>query len=139
VVVDTKEAAVVATGEVEAEVVDIKEVVGTKEVVVVVATVVEGTTSDELPLPETTTDEMAVIPVDILLDETTTEGMNLEGTITDEMIDLPGETMTEIGVLLEGTTEIGTMTGNDPSEHLPLKAMVETRKYHARPGDVLVY
>ena len=103
--------------------------------VVVVATVVEGIMSDELPLLEITTDEVATL-VDTLHDETTTVGMNLEGTTIDVMIDLPGETMTETGVLHEGkqgTTEIDTMTEIDPSE-LPLpKQTVETRKYHASP------
>jgi hypothetical protein len=71
--------------------------------------VVEGTMSDELPLPVITTDEV-VIPVDTLLEGTTTEGMNLEGMIIDVMIDPPGETMTETGVLPEGMTGIGSMT-----------------------------
>ena len=63
-------------------------------------------------------------------DERNTEGMNLEGTITDGTIDPLGETMTVIGVLLEGTTEIGSMTETDLNEPLPPKPMDETRKYH---------
>jgi hypothetical protein len=123
VVVDTREVAV-AIKEEEEDTVVVEE--DTKEAEV---TVVEGITSDELLLPETTTDEVE-IPVDTLLDERSTEGMNPEGTITDGTIDLLGETMTVIGVLLEGTTEIGSMTETDLNEPLPPKATDETRKYH---------
>jgi len=112
-VVDTRAVVVVDTKEVEAEV-----------------TVVEGITSDELLLPETTTDEVETL-VDTLLDERNTEGMNPEGTITDGMIDLLGETMTVTGVLLEGMTEIGSTTETDQNEHLPPRLMDETRKYHS--------
>jgi hypothetical protein len=128
VVVDTRVAAAAATKEEveeEEEATAVEE--DTKEVEVE-ATVVEGITSDELLLPETTTDEVE-IPVDTLLDERSTEGMNPEGMITDGTIDLLGETMTVIGVLLEGTTEIGSMTETDRNEPLPPKPMDETRKY----------
>jgi hypothetical protein len=118
VVVDTREVVVVATKEEEVEVTAVAEV-DTKGVEAEV-TVVEETTTDEVE-----------IPVDTLLDERSTEGMNLEGTITDGTIDPPGETMTVIGVPLEGTTERGTMTETDRNEHLPLKPMDETRKYHS--------
>jgi hypothetical protein len=128
VVVDTREVVVVATKEEVVEATVVAEVA--TKVVVAEVTVVEGITSDELPLPETTTDEVEIL-VDILLDERSTEGMNLEGTITDGTIDPPGETMTVIGVPLEGTTERGTMTETDRNEHLPLKPMDETRKYHS--------
>jgi hypothetical protein len=111
-------------------------VVDTKEVEAEV-TVVEGITSDELLLPETTTDEVE-IPVDTLLDERSTEGMNPEGTITDGTIDLLGETMTVIGVLLEGTTEIGSMTETDLNEHLPPKPMDETREYQWAWASLLI-
>jgi len=142
VVVDTREVVAAATKEEEVEA-TAAVVVDTKEVEAEV-TVVEGITSDELPLPETTTDEVE-IPVDTLLDERNTEGMNPEGTITDGMTDPLGETMTVIGVLPEGTTEIGSMTETDLNEHLPLKPMDETRKYHwacvnnVDPGQVLDY
>jgi hypothetical protein len=136
VVVDTREV-VVAIKEEEVEatvvvvvVVDIKEVEAED-------TVVEGITSDELLLPETTTDEVE-IPVDILLDERNTEGMNPEGTITDGTIDPLGETMTVIGVLPEGTTEIGSMTETDLNEPLPPKPMDETRKYHWAWASLLI-
>lgn len=119
VVVDTRVVAVVAIREVVEE--DTKEVAAE-------ATVVEGITSDELPLPETTTDEVVIL-VDTLPDETITEGMNPEGTIIDGTTDLPGETMTVIGVLPEGMTEIGSMTETDPIEPLPPRAVDETRKY----------
>jgi hypothetical protein len=125
VVVDTREVVAVVTREEEVEATAVEE--DTKEVEVEV-TVVEGITSDELLLPETTTDEVE-IPVDTLLDERSTEGMNPEGTITDGTIDLPGETMTVIGALLEGMTEIGSMTETDLNEPLPPKPTDETRKY----------
>jgi hypothetical protein len=127
VVVDTREV-VVAIKEEEVEATVVVVVVDIKEVEAE-DTVVEGITSDELLLPETTTDEVE-IPVDILLDERNTEGMNPEGTITDGTIDPLGETMTVIGVLPEGTTEIGSMTETDLNEPLPPKPMDETRKYH---------
>jgi hypothetical protein len=133
VVVDIRVVAVATKEEEEATVVveeDTKEVEAED-------TAVEGITSDELLLPETTTDEVE-IPVDILLDERSIEGMNPEGTITDGTIDLPGETMTVIGVLPEGTTEIGSMTETDRNELLPPKPMDETRKYHWAWASLLI-
>lgn len=127
VVEATKEEEVADTKGVVVEDIKVVEEEDTKEVVVA-ATVVEGITSDELPLPETMTDEV-VIPVATLLDEMITEGTNLEGTTTDGMIDLPGETTTVIGVLLEGMTEIGSMTETDRSVLLSPRPMDETRKY----------
>ena len=127
-VVDTREVVAVAIKEVEVEDMAVV-VVDTKEVEEEV-TVVEGIMSDELLLPETTTDEVEIL-VDTLLDERNTEGMNPEGTITDGMIDLLGETMTVTGVLLEGMIEIGSMTETDQNEHLPPRPMDETRKYHS--------
>lgn len=125
-VVDTREVVVVTkVEEVEVTVVVEEDTKGVEAE----GTVVEGITSDELLLPETTTDEVE-IPVDTLLDERNTEGMNPEGMITDGTIDPLGETMTVIGVLLEGMTEIGSMTETDLNEPLPPKAMDETRKYH---------
>lgn len=132
-VVDTREVAVATKEEVEATVVVEED---TKEVEAEV-TVVEGITSDELLLPETTTDEVE-IPVDILLDERNTEGMNPEGTITDGTIDPLGETMTVIGVLPEGTTETGLMTETDLNELLPPKPTDETRKYHWAWASLLI-
>jgi len=126
-VVDTREVVVVT----KVEEVEVTVVVGEEDTKEVEAedTVVEGITSDELLLSETTTDEVE-IPVDTLLDERNIEGMNPEGTIIDGTIDLLGETMTVTGVLLEGMTEIGSMTETDLNELLPPKAMDETRKYH---------
>jgi len=126
-VVDTREVVAAATKVVEVE--DTVVAVDTKEVEAEV-TVVEGITSDELLLPETTTDEVETL-VDTLLDARNTEGMNPEGTITDGTIDLLGETMTVTGVLLEGMIEIGSMTETDQNEHLPPRPMDETRKYHS--------
>jgi hypothetical protein len=136
VVADTRVVAA-ATKEEEVEVtVVVVEEEDTKEVEAE-DTVVEGITSDELLLPEITTDEVE-IPADTLLDERSIEGMNPEGTITDGTIDPLGETMTVIGVLLEGTTEIGSMTETDRNEPLPPKPMDETRKYHWAWASLLI-
>ena len=107
------------------EVVDTEVAVVATEVVVE-DTVVEGITSDELPLLVITTDEV-VIPVDTHPEGTTTDETSLEGMITDGMIDLLGETMTVTGVLLEGMTEIGSMTVR--TELLLPSLMDDLRKY----------
>jgi hypothetical protein len=92
-----------------------------EEVVEDTAAVVEEDTK-EVEAEDTVVDETTS-------DERSTEGMNPEGTITDGTIDPPGETTTVIGVLLEGTTEIGSMIETDLNEPLPPKPTDETRKY----------